>query len=107
MPATCTIVSNSEDRWGKARVLAIDIALSGVYPAGGYTIDTHQFGFKGAVFGSIFPITTAAVGYVPQPNIGAGTLQFLVSGAAGAVLQEVAVGTDMSAVTFRALIVGY
>ena len=107
MPATCTVVQNSEDRWGKTRVLAIDIALSGVYPLGGYTIEMQQFGFKGGIFGGIIPITSIAVGVLPQPNIGTGKLQFFVSGVAGSQFQEVTAGQDVTGATYRALIFGY
>jgi hypothetical protein len=74
---------------------------------GGYTIEVQQFGFKAAIFGSIVPITSAAVGVLPQPNVGTGKLQFFVSGVAGNQFQEVTPGQDVTGATYRALILGF
>ena len=46
MGITLTKVQDGLDLWGRERVAFFDVAITGTYTSGGYTIDANQVGLK-------------------------------------------------------------
>lgn len=111
MAATFTIVTNSEDVWGKTRTKAFDMALDASYPnPAGYTITPQAMGLStiwgvNVIEGS--GGTLSAVGaniYVPVSATGTGNWAMHVFITSTGL--EVANGVSLATVTIRIRVYG-
>jgi hypothetical protein len=108
MAITVTPLGDGVDVLGRRRVLYADITLDASYPTGGYALSAAPFGLKGIIGMQVLGGNTASGPYEAFYNTQTGNLQVFYSPGgtsppAGFV--EVPNGTNLSAVTFRFLII--
>lgn len=91
-----TIDSRKRHNFGDQDMVFMRITLDSSYPTGGYQVNASDFGLSSMEGFTV--VDTIVDGYVLAVDHLTNKLVVYVSGAAGAVLQQLAAGTDLSSV---------